>query len=212
VGVVENQRWRYLEDPDVPMVYFPRDRNPDFIDWGTPTMMVRIRPGADVPPAQVRAAAQSVRGDLPYVSVQPLSALVEGDVLPFRLGATLCSLFGSIAVALAAVGLYGVLTFFVTERTLEIGIRRSLGASSSSVLSLVVRQAALPVGIGVVIGLAAAFGGTKFLDSLLFGVKARDPLSFVAAALLLVAVAIIAALVPARRATRVDPAIAMRAE
>jgi predicted permease len=212
VGVVENQRWRYLEDPDIPMVYFPRERNPDFIDWGTPTMMIRIRPGADVPPAQVRAAAQSVGGDLPYVNVQLLSALVEGDVLPFRLGATLCSLFGFIAVTLAAVGLYGVLAFFVTERTLEIGIRRSLGASTSSVLSLVVRQAVLPVGIGVVIGLVAAFGGTRFLRSLLFGVRAHDPISFAAAAALLIAVATIAALVPARRATRVDPAIAMRAE
>jgi ABC-type antimicrobial peptide transport system permease subunit len=175
-------------------------------------MMIRIRPGADVPPAQVRAAAQSVGGDLPYVNVQLLSALVEGDVLPFRLGATLCSLFGFIAVTLAAVGLYGVLAFFVTERTLEIGIRRSLGASTSSVLSLVVRQAVLPVGIGVVIGLVAAFGGTRFLRSLLFGVRAHDPISFAAAAALLIAVATIAALVPARRATRVDPAIAMRAE
>ncbi|HEU4586555.1 MAG TPA: FtsX-like permease family protein, partial [Gemmatimonadaceae bacterium] len=212
VGVVETQRLRYLEEPDVPMVFFPRDRNPNAIAWGGPAMMIRLRTHADPPAMQIRAAAQSVRGDLPYVSVQPLSALVEGDVLPFRLGATLCSLFGFIAVTLAAVGLYGVLAFFVTERTLEIGIRRSLGASTSSVLSLVVRQAALPVGIGVVIGIVAALSGTRFLGSLLFGVKARDPLSFLTAAALLVTVATIAALVPARRATRVDPAIAMRAE
>jgi ABC-type antimicrobial peptide transport system permease subunit len=161
---------------------------------------------------QIRAAAQSVRADLPYVSVQPLSKLVESDVLPFRLGATLFSLFGLISIVLAAVGLYGVLNYFVTERTTEIGIRRSLGASTSSVLSLVLRQALVPVTVGLILGLATALGGTRFLGSLLFGVEACDPLSFMAAALLVVAVAVLAALVPARRATRVDPAIAMRAE
>jgi ABC-type antimicrobial peptide transport system permease subunit len=161
---------------------------------------------------QVRTAAQSVRDDLPYVSVQPLAKLIEGDVLPFRLGSMLFSIFGVISMALAAVGLYGVLGFFVTERTLEIGIRRSLGANTPSVLRLVMRQAMVPVTAGLVLGLVAAFGGTRFLGSLLFGVDARDPISFVAGAVLLVAVATIAALVPARRATRVDPAIAMRAE
>jgi len=212
VGVVENQRKYYLEKPDVPMVFLPRARNPDAIAWGRPSMMIRLRAGAELQPARIRAAAQSVRGDLPYVSVQPLSKLVESDLLPFRLGATLFSLFGFIAVALASVGLYGMLTFFVAERTLEIGIRRSLGADTSSLLWLVLRQAMAPITVGVIFGLAAALGGTRFLGSLLFGVKARDPLSFAAAAALLIAVAAIAALVPARRATRVDPAIAMRAE
>lgn len=150
--------------------------------------------------------------NLPYVSVQPLAVQVERDVRPFRIGSMLFSVFGVISVTLAAVGLYGVLAFFVTERTLEIGIRRSLGASVRSLISLVLRQAMLPVTAGLVLGLAAAFGGTRFLGSLLFGVKARDPISFLAAAALLIAVATIAALIPARRATRVDPAIAMRAE
>ena len=212
VGVVGNQRHRYLEKPDVPMVFFPRDRNPDAIPWGGPAMMIRLRPHVKPSAMQIRAAAQSVRADLPYVSVQSLSKLVESDVLPFRLGATLFSLFSLISIVLAAVGLYGVLNFFVTERTTEIGIRRSLGASTSSVLSLVLRQALAPVTVGLILGLAAALGGTRFLGSLLFGVQARDPLSFMAAALLVVAVAVLAALVPARRATRVDPAIAMRAE
>jgi predicted permease len=212
VGVVATQRRRFLEEPDVPMVFLPRDRNPDAISWGGPSMMIRLRPHSDLSAMRVREAAQSVRDDLPYVSVQPLAQQVERDVLPFRLGSTLFSIFGIISVALAAVGLYGVLDFFVTERTLEIGIRRSLGANARSVLSLVLRQAMVPVTAGLVLGLAAAFGGTRFLGSLLFGVKARDPVSFVTAGALLVAVATIAALVPARRATRVDPAIAMRAE
>jgi predicted permease len=212
VGVVANQRRRYLEEPDVPMVFFPRDRDPAAISWGGPAMMIRLRPHAELSAIQVRAAAQSVRDDLPYVSVQPLAKLVESDVLPFRLGSMLFSLFGLISMTLAAVGLYGVLNFFVTERTLEIGIRRSLGAHTLSVLSLVLRQALAPVSAGLVLGLAASLGGTRFLGSLLFGVQARDPLSFAAAALFLMAVATAAALLPARRATRVDPAIAMRAE
>lgn len=212
VGVVATQRRRYLEKPDVPMVFLPRDRNPDAIAWGGPSMMIRLRPHADLSAMKVRAAAQSVRADLPYVSVQPLAKQVERDVLPFRLGSMLFSIFGVISMVLAAVGLYGVLSFFVNERTLEIGIRRSLGANTSSVLSLVLRQAMVPVTLGLILGLAAAFGGTRFLGSLLFGVEARDPLSFVAAAVLLIVVATIAALVPARRAIRVDPSIAMRAE
>jgi predicted permease len=212
VGVVATQRRRYLDEPHVPMMFLPRDANPDAIAWGGPSMMIRLRAHADLPAMKIRAAAQSVRADLPYVSVQPLATQVESDVLPFRLGSMLFSIFGFIAMALAAVGLYGVLEFFVTERTLEIGIRRSLGANARSVLSLVVRQAMAPVAVGLILGLAAAFGGTRFLGSLLFGVEARDPISFVVAALLLIAVATVAALVPARRATRVDPAIAMRAE
>jgi predicted permease len=212
VGVVATQRRRYLEEPDVPMMFLPRDRNPDAISWGGPSMMIRLRPHADLSAMQIRAAAQSVRADLPYVSVQPLAKQVERDVLPFRLGSMLFSIFGVISMVLAAVGLYGVLAFFVAERTLEIGIRRSLGANTPSVLSLVLRQAMVPVTAGLILGFVAALGGTRFLGSLLFGVKARDPLSFVGAALLLVVVATIAALVPARRATRVDPAIAMRAE
>ena len=212
VGVVENQRHTYLDEPDVPMVFYPRERDPDFIGWGGPAMMVRLRTHSGITAMQVRAAAESVRVDLPYVSVRPLAALVESDVLPFRLGAALFSLFGLISMILAAVGLYGVLNFFVTERTIEIGIRRSLGANTSSVLSLVLRQALMPVMVGVVLGIAAALGGARFLGSLLWGVEAHDPLSFVGAALLLVAVATVAALVPGRRAARVDPAIAMRAE
>ena len=212
VGVVENQRQRFLEEPDEPMLFFPRDRNPDAISWGGPNLMIRLRDSARPTASQLRAAVQAVRADLPYVSVQPLADLVSEDVLPYRLGATLFSVFGIIAIALAAVGLYGVLSYFVAERALEIGIRRSLGASAASVLSLVLRQAMLPVSTGLAIGLAIAFGGTRYLGSLLYGVRARDPLSFATAALFLIAVAAVAALLPARRATRVDPSIVLRQE
>ncbi len=212
VGVVETQRRRYLDEPSVPMMFLPRGRNRGLIAWGEPSMMIRLDANAAPSAAELRMAAQSVRVDLPYVSVRPLLMQVEKDVLPFRLGAMLFSIFGFIAMALSAVGLYGMLVYFVTERTLEIGIRRSLGADARSVLSLVLRQAMVPVAIGLLVGLAASLGGTRFLASLLFGVTARDPISFVSASALLIVVATVAALIPARRATRVDPVIAMRAD
>ena len=133
--------------------------------------MARTRnPAADA--ATIRAALQSLRADSPFVSVEPLAESIRDDVMPFRLGATLFSLFGVLALVLAAVGLHGVLGYFVIERTPEIGIRRSLGAPVGSVVRLVIRQAMTPVGVGLVLGLIAAFAGTRYLGSLLFGVEA----------------------------------------
>jgi putative ABC transport system permease protein len=113
------------------------------------------------------------------------------------------------ALVLAAVGLYGVLGYFVAERAPEIGIRRSLGAPVGSVVMLVVRQAMAPVGVGLVLGLAAAFAGTRSLASLLFGVEAHDTISFVSAAGFLAGIALLATLVPAWRAARIDPMTAL---
>jgi ABC-type antimicrobial peptide transport system permease subunit len=146
------------------------------------------------------------------VSVEPLTETIRGDVLPFRLGATLFSLFGALALVLAAVGLYGLLGYFVSERTPEIGIRRSLGAPAGSVVRLVMLQGMVPVTVGVVLGLAATFAGAHYLASLLFGVDARDPVSFVSAAAFLVCVATLATLLPAWRASRIDPMTALRQE
>jgi len=149
---------------------------------------------------------------LPYIAVEPLGKSFSDDVLPYRLGATLFGLFGVLALVLAAVGLYGVLGYFVAERAPEIGIRRSLGAPLGSVVTLVVRQGMMPVGVGLVLGLTAAFAGTRYLASLLFGVEARDPISFISAAVFLVSVALLATLLPAWRAARIDPMVALRAE
>jgi predicted permease len=210
VGVVRNYRHRYLEEANVPMVFLPRDRNPQAIAWGGPSLVVRTRGEAAGAAASVRAAVQALRSDLPYVTVRPLQESVRNDILPYRLGATLFALFGALALVLTAVGLYGVLGYFVTERTPEIGIRRSLGAPRGAVVRLVLRQCLLPVGAGVLVGLAAAWGGTRFITSLLFGVQAQDPAAFVAAAGFLLAVACLATLFPALRASRVDPMIALR--
>src|SRR5207248_6094331 len=117
-----------------------------------------------------------------------------------------------LALLLTAVGLYGVLSHYVTQRTREIGIRVALGATRRHVLALVVGEGMLLVGIGAAVGIAAAAAATRLMRTLLFGVTPTDPLTFTAAALFLILVALVAAYLPARRATRVDPVIALRYE
>jgi putative ABC transport system permease protein len=162
--------------------------------------------------APVRNAIQQIAPDLPYVSVRPMDELIRNDVLPFRLGAVLFSLFGVLALALAAVGLYGVLAYLVAERTREIGVRLSLGAREGDVVGLVVRQGLRLVAIGLVLGLAGSFLSVRLLEGLLFGISARDPLTFVGIAAVLALTGALASFVPARRAARVDPMVALRHE
>ena len=128
------------------------------------------------------------------------------------LGAAFAAVFGLLALSLAAVGVYGVVSYSVTQRTREIGIRMALGARLAAVLGLVVRQGAGLAGIGIVVGLLAAFGVGRLLGSLLYGVRPSDPLILGGVALLLGAVALGASYLPARRAAKVDPLTALRAE
>ena len=211
VGVAETQRRRYLQDDSrVPMVFLARAQAPNTISWGGPTLLVRTSGRPEQLAVAVRDALQGLSSDLPFVRVRPVAENIRNQVLPYRLGATLFSLFGILALVLAAVGLYGVLGYFVTERTPEIGIRRSLGAPAASVVRLVVQQGMVPVTAGVLIGLAAAYAGTRFMASLLFGIDARDPASFVGAAAFMICVAAMATLLPAWRAARVSPMVALR--
>jgi predicted permease len=212
VGVVAAQRDRYLDPESRPTLFRPRAQIPYAVPFGIPSLVVRTQGDPYADGAAVRAVLQGQRPDLPYALVEPLAEETRADMLPYRLGAMLFGMFGVLALVLAAVGLYGVLGYFVTERTTEIGIRRSLGAPASAVIALVARQGLIPVSIGITAGLGVAFAGTRLLASLLFGIDARDPIAFTSAALFLSGVACLAILVPAFRAARVDPLIALKHE
>ena len=125
---------------------------------------------------------------------------------------TLLGIFAGLAVALAAVGLYGVMSYSVVQRTHEIGIRMALGAQQHDVLKMVVQRGMSLAGVGVILGVAASFGLTRLISHLLFGVSPSDPVTFLAVAVLLMSVALFANYIPARRATQVDPIVALRCE
>jgi ABC-type antimicrobial peptide transport system permease subunit len=133
-------------------------------------------------------------------------------IAPRRFNALLLGSFATLALALAALGLYGVISYIVTQRTREIGIRMALGAEARQIVLAVLRQGFLVASAGVLVGMAGALALSRIVEGLLFGITARDPMVFVAMPLLLLMVAALATLIPARRASRVDPAIALRAE
>ena len=212
IGVVEDQRHTYMDDEVTPKVYFPRDRTPAPISWGGPNLVVRVNGPAGEHARAVREALQGLDARLPYVSVEPVSARIRDELLPYRLGAILFSLFGVLALTIAAVGIYGVLGHFVAERRPEIGIRRSLGADDSSIHRFVIREGMTPLAIGALFGLALAFAGSRLVASLLYGVGARDPMVFGGAAIFLLVAAVVACWIPARRAIRTAPMLALRSE
>jgi len=169
---------------------------------GDPTALVQ----------QIRKTVVSVDSSLPIDGVDPLAKLMERSIAQERLVAQLATAFGVLALLLAAIGLYGLMTYSISRRTREIGLRIALGAQRSGVLRLVLVDAMRLVIVGLVVGILAAYLSTGLLETQLNGVKPGDPLSIVVAALVLMAAAILAALLPALRAARVEPIIALRSE
>jgi putative ABC transport system permease protein len=146
------------------------------------------------------------------VEIQPLSAQVQGTLVQERMMATLGAGFGLLALVLASVGIYGLLAYSVAQRTREIGIRMALGAHRRGVMALVLGAALRPLVLGIGIGLPAAWAASRWIDSMLFGLKPTDPATIAAATIVLALVAHLAAYLPARRAARVDPLVALKCE
>jgi putative ABC transport system permease protein len=176
------------------------------------TLVVRASGDLGVLAGEARRAIWSVANDVPVYEVAPLSELVERSVGSRRFVMVLLDAFSAIALLMTAVGVYGVISYAVAERTREIGIRAALGASAADIVRLIVRSGMIVVGIGLAAGVAAALAATRLLQGSLYGVSATDPATFVLVAAVLVAVALVAQGVPIARALRVDPTEALRQE
>lgn len=208
VGVVKDVREFGPDDPPPALAYFSSAqslaRTLRFVvrTTGDPTLIV---------PA-TRQEIAAVERDLPPYNMQTLQAHVDDQLQGDMIMPKLLALFGAVALILAVIGVYGVMAYSVSQRTQELGIRRALGAEGRDIVRLVLRQGALLAGLGAVIGLALAFAATRGLSAFLFGVSAFDPAVFSGVTAALVGSAVVASLVPARRATRVDPLVALRAD
>ena len=208
VGVVGHVKNRGLEGEARPQYYVPYPQNP----FSSMAIVVQAEGDPAALAGTVRGAIQAIDVDLPVYRVTTMERLVADSLAERRFSTLLLGVFAAVALLLAAVGLYGLLSYTVAQRRHEIGIRMALGARAGDVLRLVVGQALWLTLAGIALGLVAALALTRVMAGLLYGVSALDPATFAGVALLLLAVALAACLVPARRATRVDPAIALRAE
>jgi len=206
IGVARDIRQFSLARESSPTMYMPS------IETARATLVVRTAGDPLALTSVVRAAVQSVDKDQPVANIRSMEEILSASVAQPRFRTLLLGVFAAVALGLAAIGIYGVMSYTVVQRTHEIGIRMALGAQGSDVIRLVVtRGMALALG-GVVVGIGTALALTRLLTGLLFNISATDPLTFVMIALLLTAVAFVACWIPARRATKVDPMVALRCE
>jgi predicted permease len=209
IGVVGNSKHRTLNMEDTPEIYLSASQIP--MDSMSIVARTRVSNPAAITSA-VRNELAAVDRNIPLVRVRVFDEYLSRALARPRFNAMLLSIFAGTALLLTAIGIYGVMAYSVSQRTSEIGIRIALGAGENSIFRLIVGQAMAIVAISLAIGVAGAFAATRLLNSLLFGVGASDPATFIGIVFLVSAVAFIAAWLPARRATRVDPIIALRAE
>jgi len=208
VGVVGDVRSRSVTEEPRSEVYVPHGQyGPNFL-----TTNLRMSAGATLPVATVRAEVARMDANLPVRGLETLEDAVAADIAPTRFYLMLVSIFAGVALVLAAVGLYGVLAYLVSTRRKEIGVRVALGAARSEIVKMVILEGLKPVAVGLVVGLVSAFLAGRLLDAVLYGVPPRDPLVFLVVPLVLAVVAVAAAWVPAARAARLDPSIALNSD
>jgi ABC-type antimicrobial peptide transport system permease subunit len=205
IGVVGDTKYESLRGEIEPTVYFPMPAQ-----GGTFEVRTALDPRVLLP--SIRDAVKSMDRNLPMYRLMTQTEQIDKAMFQERLVAWLSGGFALLALVVACIGLYGLLSFEVARRTHEVGIRMALGASRSQVLGLVLGRGIRLVTLGVVIGIGMALGLARYLQSLLYGIRPVDPLAYAAGTLLLVAVTLGACYVPARRATRVDPMVALRYE
>jgi putative ABC transport system permease protein len=212
VGVVGSVRQAGLDEEPLPEIYFPYTQVGAEGGLFDATLVIRTAVAPASVTADVRRAVRSVDPSLPLFRVTTMEEVIADSLAARRLNLWLLGIFAAIALVLSAAGLYGVISYLVAQRTREIGIRIALGAQNREVVGLVMGQGARLTAAGIALGLLGAFAFTRLLASLLDGVSARDPLTFAGVAALLAAVALLATWIPARRAARVDPMLAIRNE
>ena len=217
VGIVGNVRESGLKGSEDPVMYIPDTQVTDGLTQLANSVIPLnwiIQTAAD--PSSMSAAIQhemqSVDSQLAASKIRTMDQVISESTVRQNFNMLLLTIFAGLALLLAAIGIYGLMSYNVEQRTQELGIRMALGAGANDMLKLVVRQGMLLSGIGVVVGLAASFGLNRVLATLLFGVKVTDPLTYAAVTAILVAVALLATYIPARRATKIDPIVALRYE
>jgi putative ABC transport system permease protein len=208
VGIVGHIKHKGLEGESRVQYYIPLDQRP------RPDMYLAVQTSAEPSTlaGSVRGVIRGMDPDLPVYRVSTMDRIVEDSLTQRRFAMFLLGIFAFVALALAIVGIYGVMSYMVAQRTNEIGIRMALGARVPDEMKLVIGQGMLPVIIGVGLGLAGAFIATRLMSSLLFGVSATDPVTFAGVSIVLASVALLACAIPARRAARVSPIDALRYE
>jgi putative ABC transport system permease protein len=208
IGVVADAKYKTLEAPPHPMVYWA---HPQLV-YSEMTYVMRTNGDPMTLAAAARREIQAIDKDQPVADVRTMQSWIDELTARSRFGTLLLSIFAGLALILAAIGIYGVMSYSVTQRTHELGIRIALGAQTRDVLKLILGRGFGLTLVGIALGLAASFALTRVMSSLLYGVSATDPVTFGGLSLLLTSVALLACYLPTRRAMKVDPMVALRNE